>query len=482
MCAKKSTSAKRKSNMHKLGIFVLAMMTFAAIASLRGLPSMAEYGLSSAFYYILIAIIFFLPVSLVSAELATGWPKDGGVYLWVKEAFGQRWGFLAIWLQWIQNVVWYPTLLSFAAGALAFIFNPDLINNPIYVVSVILIVYWASTLAAFRGLKFSGIITTVGTIGGTLIPGIVIILLGAFWLLSGSPSQIDLSWNSFVPDLTSLSNIVFAASVLLLYGGMEVSAVHAKEVQNPQRDYPKAIFIALALTVGIFVFGTLAVGIVVPQAEINLVSGVMQAFAYFFEAYSIGWLIPIFAILIVFGAVGQVGAWIVGPSKGMLETAKEGTLPPFLQKTNKQGVATHVMIVQGLIVSVLSLVFLIMPDVNSSFWILTALTAQLYLIMYVFMLAAAIKLKYSQPDVKRPYTVPGGNLGMWICAGIGGLAALAAIGIGFIPPAQIGTGDLLAYELFLFGGIAVLGGAPLLIYQIRKPGWVLKGKNGQKNP
>ena len=478
MCATKSAPAKPKSNMHKLGIFVLAMMTFAAIASLRGLPSMAEYGFSSAFYYIFIAIIFFLPVSLVSAELATGWPQNGGVYLWVKEAFGQRWGFLSIWLQWIQNVCWYPTLLSFAAGALAFIFNPELVNDPIYVVSVILVVYWASTLAAFRGLKFSGIVTTVGTVGGTLIPGIVIIILGAVWLLSGSPSQIDLSWSAFIPDLTSLSNIVFAASVLLLYGGMEVSAVHAREVKNPQKDYPKAIFIALVLTVGIFVFGTLAVGIVVPQAQINLVSGVMQAFAYFFEAYSIGWLIPIFAILIVFGAIGQVGAWIVGPSKGMLETAKEGTLPPFLQKTNKEGVATHVMIVQGLVVTALSMVFLFMPDVNSSFWILTALTAQLYLIMYVFMLAAAIKLKYSKPKVRRPYTVPGGKLGMWICAGVGGLAAIAAIFIGFVPPSQLGSGNILAYELFLFGGIAILGGAPLLIYQLRKPGWMPKGTKG----
>jgi len=450
------------------------MITFAAIASLRGLPSMAEYGFSSAFYYIFIAIIFFLPVSLVSAELATGWPKNGGVYLWVKEAFGARWGFLSIWLQWIQNVCWYPTLLSFAAGALAFIFNPDLVNNPIYVVSVILVVYWASTLAAFKGLKFSGIVTSFGTVAGTIIPGIVIILLGAYWLASGSPSQIDLSWGSFVPDLTSISNIVFAASVLLLYGGMEVSAVHAKEVENLQKDYPKAIGIALVLTVGIFVFGTLAVGIVVPQAEINLVSGVMQAFAYFFEAYNIGWLIPIFAILIVFGAVGQVGAWIIGPSKGMLETAKEGTLPPILQKTNDQGVPVNVMIVQGLVVTALSMVFLFMPDVNSSFWILTALTAQLYLIMYVFMLAAAIKLKYSQPKVKRPYTVPGGMLGMWICAGIGAIAALAAIAIGFVPPAQLGAGNIWAYELFLFGGIAILGGAPLLIYQIRKPSWLPK--------
>jgi putative glutamate/gamma-aminobutyrate antiporter len=465
---------KKISTKHKLGVFILAMLTFSVIASLRGLPSMAEYGLSSTFYYLLIAIVFFIPVSLISAELATGWPKKGGVYLWVTEAFGQRWGFFAIWMQWIQNVVWYPTVLAFAAGALAFVFNPALATNPLFMVGVILVVYWGATLAAFRGMRLSGIITTVGTIAGTILPGLVIILLGALWVFSGQQSQIDFTWENLIPDLTQLSNVVFAASILLFFAGMEVSAVHAREVNNPQKDYPKAILIAVVLTLFIFILGTLAIAVVVPQGEINLVAGIMQAFTQFFDAYSIGWMVPIIGILIVFGVVGQVSAWIVGPSKGLLATADEGTLPPFFQKTNSNGVATHVMIVQGLIVSALALIFVVMPDVSSSFWILTALTAQLYLIMYVFLFATAIKLRYSQPKVKRPYKLPGGNLGMWVVAGIGALACLAGIGLGFVPPAQLDVGGGGLYDGFLVAGILILGGTPLLIYQIRKPDWMPK--------
>jgi len=477
MCANKSVSKSAKTglNVKKIGVVTLNMMTFPIIVSLRGLPAMAEYGLSSAFYFILVAIVFFIPVSLISAELATGWPENGGIYLWVKEAFGQKWGFLAIWLQWIQNVVWYPTVLSFAAGALAFVFMPALASNPLFLIAVILVVYWASTFAAFMGMKVSGIVTTVGAIIGTIIPGIVIIVLGALWLFSGQQVQIDLTWDAFFPDMTNLANIVFAASILLYFAGMEVSAVHANDVKDPATDYPKAIFATIVLALVIFILGTLSIAIVVPANEMSLVAGVMEAFSVFFKAYDIGWMVPIFGIMIVAGVVAGVSAWIVGPSKGLLATANEGTLPPFFQKVNKNGVATNVMIIQGLIVTALSFVFVLLPSVNSSFWILTALTAQLYLIMYVIMFAAAIKLRYSQPNTPRPYKLPGGNLGMWIVGGLGALAALCGIGLGFVPPAQLESGGGLMYDGFLVVGILVLGGTSLLIYHFKKPSWLPKG-------
>src|SRR5271154_1195083 len=93
----------------KLGVFTLAMMNFTAVVSLRGLPAEAEYGLGSIFYYVFAAVFFLIPVSLVAAELATGWPQKGGVFRWVGEAFGPRWGFVAIFLQWAESTIWFPT-------------------------------------------------------------------------------------------------------------------------------------------------------------------------------------------------------------------------------------------------------------------------------------------------------------------------------------------------------------------------------------
>ncbi len=179
------------------------------------------------------AAVFLLPTAFVAAELATGWPKRGGVFIWVKEALGPRWGFLAVWLQWFQNVVWYPAVLSFAAVTFAFVINPELAENKVYAVAVILAVCWAATVVNFPGMRVSGWISTVGVIGGTLGPAALIVLFALIWLAVGDPSQIHLSEKAFFPDFGKMSGIVLAASTRVYFAGMEVSAAHAQEVKDP---------------------------------------------------------------------------------------------------------------------------------------------------------------------------------------------------------------------------------------------------------
>ncbi len=454
-----------------LSVFTLAMINVAIIASLRGLPTMAEYGLTAVFFFVVAALVFLIPTALVSAELATGWPKRGGVYVWVKEALGPRWGFLAIWLQWLQNVIWYPTVLSFAAATFAFVISPALANNKFYALAVILAVYWGATLVNFRGMKTSGWISTAGVIGGTLVPGALIIGLGIAWLALGNPSQVQLSGAAFVPDLGKMSGVVLAASTLLFFAGMEVSATHAQEVKNPQRDYPKAIFIATLVVLAVFILGTLSIAVVVPGEKISLVAGLMQAFTVFLDKFHLAWLIPVVALLIAVGVFGQISTWIAGPSKGLLAVARQGYLPPFLQRVNRHGVQTPILIVQALIVTALSLVFLLMPTISSSYWILTALTAQLYLVMYVLLFISALRLRYTEPGVARAYKVPGGKLGMWLVTGVAVAAAAFTIAIGYFPPAQLQTGNVFFYDAFLVLGMVIVFAVPLLVYQFRRPGW-----------
>jgi len=452
-------------------------MNVAVVMSLRGLPMMAKEGFTLLFYLGFSAIIFLIPTSLVSAELATGWPKSGGVYHWVKEAFGDHVGFAAIWLQWIQNVIWYPTILAFAAGALAyFFFSPELANNKWFNVAVILIVYWGATLINFRGIVASGWLSTLGVICGTIFPGALIILLGIIWIAQGNHLAFMNREVHFFPDLSHFQNVAFLAGVVLLFAGMEVSAVHANEVKDPKKDYPKAIFLAALIILIVFTFGAISIASVLPAAKISLTAGLMQAFKLLFATFHLDWMLPIVGFLIAFGAIGGVGAWIVGPSKGLFATAKEGDIPPILETTNKHGVPTHILIIQGIIVTVLTLVFLLMPTVNSAFFLLTALTAILYLIMYVLLYAAAIRLRYTQPDVHRAYKVPGGNFGMWCVAGLGLLGAVFAIIVGFFPPKQLTVGSPSFYVTFLFIGMLVFCLAPIFIIHFRKPSWKLKGK------
>lgn len=447
------------------------MINVAAICSIKNWPLTAEYGFSSLFYFIVSTLFFFIPTALVSAELSTGWAKKGGIYVWVREAFGHRFGFLAVWLLWVENIVWYPTILSFIAGVIAFTINPQLIENPLYMFLVIFVSFWAATLINLLGMKISGWVSTTGAMLGMILPGIVIIVLGCIWVTTGQPSQIDFRYQSFIPKANHPAQLAFLAGVLLSFSGMEMSSVHVRDVQNPQRNYPRAILLSAAIIVGLSVLGTLAIAVVIPQKEIHLVSGGMEAIAYFLRSYKLGWSVPLFSLLVALGALGQVSTWIVGPSKGLLAAAQDGDLPPILHKVNQQNMPISMLIFQGIVFSLLALVFLLMPDVNSSFWILIALTSQLYVLMYILMFAAAITLRYKKPHVKRSYRIPGGNFGMWLIAIVGILSCLFALSIGFFPPDQLQTGDLLPYELFLVFGILIVCSAPHLILRFKKPSW-----------
>jgi len=460
-----------KPSHRTLNVFFLAMINVAAICSIKNWPLTAEYGFSSLFYFILTIILFFIPVSLVSAELATGWPERGGVYVWVREAFGHRLGFLAGWLLWIENVVWYPTILSFIAGTVAFVINPELANNTLYMFCVIFGAFWGTTLVNLLGMKMSGWISTLGVILGTIIPGVAIIVLGSLWLINGNPSHIAFNWESFIPDLGSPGKLALLAGVLLGFAGMEMSAVHARDVKNPQKNYPRAILLSAVIIIVLSVLGTLAIAVVIPQKEINLVSGGMEAIAIFLKSYHLSWAVPVVALMVAFGAVGAMSTWTAGPSKGLLAAAQDGDFPPILHKINKHNMPVGMLIFQGIIVSILATVFLLMPNVNSSFWILLVLTSQLYLLMYILMFAAAILLRYKRSTVPRAYKIPGGKFGMWVVAGTGLISSLLAVIIGFFPPEQLETGNILFYELFLALGMIIFCATPFIILLFKKPSW-----------
>jgi len=174
-------------------------------------------------------------------------------------------------------------------------------------------------------------------------------------------------------------------------------------------------------------------------------------------------MIPIVAFLMMLGGLSSVTTWIIGPTKGLLAAAEDGDIPDFFAKTNRYGVPVVILIVQALIYSVLALVYFLLPSVNASYWLLTEMTAQLALMMYVIMFAAAIALRYVKKDVRRPYRIPGGNVVMWLIAGLALLTCVSMILIGFIPPAEVDVGNLWHYEALLIGGFVLFCTIPLLI-------------------
>jgi glutamate:GABA antiporter len=446
-----------------LSVFSLVMINIIAVDSLRTLPISAEYGFSLIFFYIVAAFLFFIPVALCAAELATGWPMTGGLYVWVREAFGKRWGFFAIWLQWVYNVVWYPTILAFMAAAIAFLFNPHLANNKVYLLSSALVLFWLATLVNCFGMRVSSWISTLGAIAGTLLPMLLIIVLGGVWIALGKPEQISMGWGHLFPSVHRMNNLSFFSAILFGLIGMEMSAVHAEEVKNPQRDYPRALLYSTILIMTSLILASLAIALVVPHDKLSLVSGLIDAFALFFTSYHMQWMIPVIVVLIVLGGLSGVSAWIIGPTKGLMAASVDSNLPSLFCATNRYGAPIYILLLQAVIFSVLCSVFVLMPTVNSSYWILSALTAQLALIVYIFMFAALIKLRVSQPTVPRSFKIPGGLPVVFAVAGIGIITCIGAIILGFFPPENIHVGSLVRYESFLILGMLLLSLPPFFM-------------------
>ena len=466
----------KQNTTFKLSVATLAIMNITAVVSLRGLPAEAIYGPSSAFYYIFAAIVFLIPTAMVAAELAAMFSdKQGGVFRWVGEAFGARTGFLAIWLQWIESTIWFPTVLTFGAVSLAFIGTNDvsdaaLASNKVFTLITVLAIYWIATFIAMKGLSWVGKISKWGGMIGTIIPAGLLIVLGIIYIATGGHNNMDMS-QGFFPDLTKLDNLVLASSIFLFYAGMEMMGVHVMDVNNPSRNFPKAIIIGSLATVAIFVLGTFALGFIIPTKDINLTQSLLIGFDNYFEYLHMSWAGPIIAIALMFGVLAGVLTWVAGPSKGIYTVGKAGYLPPFFQKSNKQGVQRNILLVQGGLVTLLSLLFVVMPSVQSFYQILSQLTILLYLIMYMLMFAAAITLRYKMKDAPRPFRLGKGNALMWIIGTVGFAGSLLAFVLSFIPPGQIATGSNTVWYTVLIAGCVVMVGIPYIIFALRKPSW-----------
>ena len=206
--------------------------------------------------------------------------------------------------------------------------------------------------------------------------------------------------------------------------------------------------------------------------RINLVQSLLITYDSYFSFFGLGWMNWILALALAVGVLAQVTAWVGGPSKGLYQVGLAGNLPPVMQKRNKNNVQMGILFIQGGIVTLLSIMFVIMPSVQSAYQIISQLTIILYLIMYMLMFASGIYLRYREPNTPRTFRIPGGRtFGMWIVGGLGFLASLAAFLVSFIPPNQITVGSSTMYILLLVVGTFIFAGIPFIIHAMAKPSW-----------
>ncbi|MBX9702738.1 MAG: APC family permease [Silvanigrellaceae bacterium] len=444
----------------------MVLLITGAIDSIRNLPTTALFGSSLIFFFIFSAIIFLIPIALISAELSSTWPEEeGGVYSWVKHAFGEDAAFFTIWLQWINTMVWYPTILSFIAGTLAYLVNPELAQNKFYLIAVILIIFWSLTLLGLKGLRASAVFASVCAIFGMILPMGVIIILAFIWLIQGHPIAVDLSWRHLIPHWHDMQSWASLTAIMTSFLGMELAAVHVRNIRSPQKSFPQAMFFSVILILFTMIFGSLAIAFVLPAEKINLVDGVMQAFNNFFEVYHLTALVPLLVILLLLGSLGSMVNWIISPAKGLLLAANHGFLPKGLYKLNKHGVASKILLLQAVLVTLLCSGFLLFPSINAIYWLFTALSTELYVMMYVMMFLAAIRLKSKFTHLHRPFTIPGKKPGYYFTCILGIIGCVITLFVGFLPPENsMDIGSSTHFRLVFAGGILLMISPAFLLY------------------
>lgn len=450
----------------KLSFFSLVILIVAAIDNIRNLPAAALFGNSLVFFFLLAAALFLIPTALVAAELSATSSKEGGIYQWVHKAFGKKLAMLAIWLQWINTMIWYPAMLSFVAGTFAYLIDPTLVQNKVYLVGCILGVFWGLTWLNLKGLHISAMVNNTCALVGMVLPLLVLIGMGVAWVLCGKPLQMGVTPSAWVPSLSSGGSWVALVVIMASFLGMELSGVHVHDIRDPQRNFPKAVLVAALFIFFSMLLGSLAIAFVLPPGEIQLIAGVMQVLSDFFAAFGLSEWLPVMTLLVVLGSIGGMINWLIAPAKGLLHAAESGFLPLFFRKKNRAGVAHRILLMQGGVVSLLCLLFLLQESVNASFWFLTALSTELYMFMYMLMFAAAIRLRRSG----RPGTgfqIPGNLWGLRAVALLGVLGCCATVVVSFIPPEHVHFENPSRYFLMIALG-TVLAISPVFLFYRNK--------------
>lgn len=457
-----------KKKISALDFFTL---TGALIITVYCFPLLATAGFSLIFFLLLAALLYFIPCALVSAELGTidDW-GHGGIFVWCKLAFGKRWGFAAVFYQWIHITIGIIPMFYFIVGSLSYVLDmPALNHDPYLKCFTVVILVWFFSILNLRGTALTAKISNYGFFLGAAVPILVLLILVVLYLSWGGVIHVQFSWKSFFPSFSQINSITIFITFILSLAGIEASAALISKMKNAKKDYPKAILALIVLVIITSIIGSLSIAIIVPAHKINLSSGVVQTFAAIVKGEQVTWLIKIFAFILVLGAMAQVSSWIVGPAMGMFFAAKEGYIPTLFAKENKYHVPHYLILTQALIITIWTSVLTLCADGGDlSFMISIALAVVVYLVMYLQMFIAYFILNHRYSTVSRGFTIPGGKRMKLLVPSVGLITVLISIIVSVFPPDQIANVNRGEYETILVTSFFVVLLLPHILYAFRK--------------
>ncbi|HEY3520426.1 MAG TPA: APC family permease [Rhodanobacteraceae bacterium] len=435
-----------------LRTFDLVLFNVAAIVGLRWVALTAHSGPSSLVLWVLAAIAFFIPQGLCVMTLSSAMPKEGGLYVWISEAFGERHGFIAGWLYWSSNVLYFPTLTLSTVVFALYIFNlrfAALENSATYTAGASLLLLFVALWLNIIGMKSGRWLQNLGGLA-QWVPAIVAVAVGVVALLaSGSATPMPAA--SLRPSFSKLDTVIFFSQMCFAFAGLELAPILAGEIVDARRSIPRALVLSGATIAAIYVLSTLALMWALPAQQISIIGGVNQSIAQAGAAHGLPWLGPPVALLMTLSGLGGLGAWLIGSARLLFVGGLDRFLPPAFARIHPRWNTPHVaLLVQGGLAAIFILAATLGSSVHTAYLMLADATLIVYFIPYLYMFAAAIAMRRRLAQMQGALTLPGGAAGSWLINGIGALTTLVAIVLALIPPPD--THDRTAFFVKVFVG------------------------------
>lgn len=461
----------------------LIMMNVTIVAGIGNDVQQSFYGLSSVTLFIIGAIVFFLPTGLVAAELASGWSQRGGIFRWVGEGMGRGWAFTCLLILWFQTTFNFGSGIPSAAATIGF-FTSDFdwavnfAEDPKHVFWIMLgwlCYYWIICWIATKGVKVFAGVAKYGVLLGTFLPLAVMTILAIVWLAQGNRPNIEFTPEGLIPPWHGMTTLALAAGVLFSFAGIDMNAAHIKQLKNPRRQFPIAMFVAMILSLVIFIVGTIIIAMVIPNKDINVLYTLYATYRELGATIGMPWLYLVFVYLGLGASLANLITNLAGPSYMLGQAGRSGFLPKALQNNNKHGMPSRLMYIQMGGMTVIAFVVFLLPNVEGFVILVTQAITILYMLYYVLMFISFLRLRYTQPNRPRTFVIPGKMVGAWIVAGIGLISSCFGIALAIYPPSQVKkeVGSGTTYVIIILVIIAVVLLIAFLVYRLsRKRDWV----------
>ncbi|MCW8329000.1 APC family permease [Photobacterium sp. SDRW27] len=434
----------------KMGVTSLALFSLCAVIVVDTLTASASIGVSAIGWWLVTLVVFVIPYGLITSELGTTYPGDGGIYDWVKQAFGYKWAVRTTWFYWINVGLWMPAVYIMFAGMFAELFFPDL--SLFWQIVICIVLTWLTIWICNVSVDVGVWVTNIGAVLKVTV--ISVLGFGGFIYAAKHGVANEFSLSAMMPSLDT--GVAFLPALVFNLMGFELVATMTKEMKDV-RDMPKSIFLAAVITAFLYVFGTVGILMALPVQDIGLVAGIIDTLRKLFGTGAFGqFMVYAIGIMALLTFIGNMVTWTMGASRAAAEAANEGELPEMVAKmSEKYDTPVGANNITGILSTIVILAYAIFAQSSDElFWSVFAFSSCIFLLPYLFMFPSYLKLRVSDSKRERPFRVPGGMGVQWLLSIVCFLTIAQAVVLFIFPDLLTFTVDW-TYSGPVFIGVAL---------------------------